>query len=84
LHFGNLDLNGWLVLGLVGPLVIHYTEITRFLDDRGCCMREDGYFKGSRNRLSEQYLAELCAHFEANGIDAIDRVCRERPTSISA
>jgi uncharacterized protein DUF5681 len=54
-------------------------------------MREDGYFKpgqsgnpsgrpkGSRHKLSEAFLAELLADFEAGGRAAIERCRPERP-----
>lgn len=35
--------------------------------------------KGARNRISESFLQELAAHFEASGKAAIDTVFRERP-----
>jgi Family of unknown function (DUF5681) len=54
-------------------------------------MREDGYFKpgqsgnpkgrprGSRNKLAEAALRELCADFEGHGMAAIVRCREERP-----
>jgi hypothetical protein len=35
--------------------------------------------KGARNKLSETALAALSEHFAEHGMDAIDRVYRERP-----
>jgi hypothetical protein len=40
---------------------------------------QSGNPKGSRHRLSEQLLAELCADFEAGGAAAIERCGLERP-----
>jgi hypothetical protein len=35
--------------------------------------------KGSRNRLSEDFIAAMCADFEAHGVEAIETVRTERP-----
>ena len=35
--------------------------------------------KGSRNRLSEAFVADMCLAWEENGIGAIERVVAERP-----
>ena len=35
---------------------------------------------GSKNRLSEYFLHELAGHFEKYGKEAIERVCRDRPS----
>ena len=35
--------------------------------------------KGSRNRLGEAFVADMCLAWEKNGIDAIERVVAERP-----
>jgi hypothetical protein len=34
--------------------------------------------KGARNLLSESVLKELIGHWEENGLDAIDRTCKEQ------
>lgn len=35
--------------------------------------------KGSRNKLNEDFIVALCAHFAEHGLDAIARVHAERP-----
>ena len=35
--------------------------------------------KGARNRLSEEYIQALHAHFQEHGADAIQRVCETEP-----
>ena len=37
--------------------------------------------KGARNLLSESVLKELISHWEENGLDAIDRTCKEQPAA---
>ena len=37
--------------------------------------------KGARNLLSESVLKELINHWEENGLDAIDRTCKEQPAA---
>ena len=37
--------------------------------------------KGARNLLSESVLKELITHWEENGLDAIDRTCKEQPAA---
>ena len=37
--------------------------------------------KGARNRLSEEFLTQLCDHFEVHGAAAIERVCEEDPAA---
>ena len=39
--------------------------------------------KGARNLLSESVLKELISHWEENGLDAIDRTCKEQPAAYS-
>lgn len=36
--------------------------------------------KGARNKLGEAFVAALLADFENNGIDAIRRVCEDKPS----
>jgi hypothetical protein len=36
--------------------------------------------KGSRNKLGEQFIAALCADFEAHGVRVIERVREEEPS----
>ena len=38
--------------------------------------------KCARNRLSESVLKELIIHWEENGLDAIDRTCKEQQQPI--
>jgi len=37
--------------------------------------------KGARNLLSESVLKELTSHWGENGLDAIDRTCKEQPAA---
>ena len=37
--------------------------------------------KGARNLLSESVLKELINHWEENGLNAIDRTCKEQPAA---
>ena len=37
--------------------------------------------KGARNLLSESVLKEVISHWEENGLDAIDRACKEQPAA---
>jgi hypothetical protein len=37
--------------------------------------------KGARNRLIEEFLTQLCDHFEVHGAAAIERVCEEDPAA---
>ena len=39
----------------------------------------NGRPKGSRNKLGENFLAALNADFDANGVEAIEQVRKERP-----
>lgn len=38
-----------------------------------------GQAKGARRRLTGDFLNALAAHFEKNGVDAIERLCKEDP-----
>ena len=40
--------------------------------------------KGARNLLSESVLKELTSHWEENGLDAIDRTCKEQAAYLRA
>ena len=35
--------------------------------------------KGSRNKITEAFVSEMCAHFQQHGLDAIERVFRDKP-----
>jgi Family of unknown function (DUF5681) len=55
----------------------------------GCCYAERpgqsgnprGRPKGARNKLGEEFLTQLCDHFEVHGAAAIERVCEEDPAA---
>ena len=38
-----------------------------------------GHPKGSRNKISEEFIAALCEDFEQHGVDVIEAVRTERP-----
>ena len=38
-----------------------------------------GRAKGSRNKITEAFVSEMCAHFQQHGLDAIERVFKDKP-----
>ena len=36
---------------------------------------------GSRHKIAESFLSALHKHFDEHGVDAIDRVCRDDPST---